>query len=93
MIFGNERKVKGWEADFKADRDSASGQAREKERTRTAGQIQGKLNRMANERGHLDTEDYDDFDAEVESGQIDDSRGKSTGKATFFITKNPLAKD
>ena len=91
--FGNERKVKEWEADFLADRNSASGRAREKERTKTGAQIQGKLNRMANERGHLDTKDYDEFDAEVEAGQMDDNRGKSTGKATFFISKNPLAKD
>ena len=90
--FGNTRKVQSWESDYIADLNSRSGQARVAAREKAQHQIQSKLDRMVAERGTIEKADYEEFNQEIDSGKIQDQRGRARGTSTFLITKNPLAK-
>ena len=90
--FTDDRKVEGWESDYHSHRESKEGKVLEKERGKVGAAVQSKMSRMVKERGFLDTEDYKEFEDELNTGRVSDNRGKTTGKKTFFFSKNPLAR-
>ena len=90
--FKDPNRAKVFENERNNFSETREGRALDAKRRQFGAEAQGKISRMATERGELNETDAEEAIEEIGSGRPD-KRGTASKRSTFFITNNPLAKD